>query len=758
MKYTCLVFGFLFSIQSFAQTGSLAVRCLNEQTGNSVQTLVEIKKDTIILAAESTDKHGRVRFSGLPVGMVELQIALSDGTVDLRQAFIQDGQLFQVVIEVEQGSLVNNEEESNDFVIGNQGEEIVITEDVVLSESRGLASVTRVPNVGSVNDISVLAGVQQINEMSVSSSTRANRLSGGMIALNLLTISRSDIQSLPMRSVNSIAGTVGGVYQNELSQDLYIRGSRADASAYYLDGVRVTDMYGIPKSTINSVTVYAGGVPANYGDLTGGVIAVETRSYDAPMGVYDSRAVANSYDDTPAYVPRPSLNLDRFASIYENDFQSTVVHPNSTFGVDVDRASWTYVKKRFSERALISRDAVRMEEMINAFKYKKIEVPENELMQIEIERSTCAWNEESQLVTIHLQARDMPSNAPRMSHNFVFLVDVSGSMGSSNKLELVKKGLISFVKTLEPTDRVAIVTYSGRVEILLGSILCEDKDSIIGRIDALYAEGGTDGAGGIQTAYAVAAENYDPELNNRIILCTDGDFNIGISNTGDLEKYIAQKRGSGIYLTALGFGMGNLRDDILESLADRGDGNHFYIGDMKECKRVLVDEVGNLINIARDVKLNVEFNPNLVTEYRLIGYENRMLKPKDFEDDTKDAGEIGYNHSVTAVYEIKLGDADRERTHFTRTRVTAGDGELAYVRLRYKSFEDTSSVERNFTLREDQEVLEGELVNLVASFGLLLRDSMFKGEMTAIKLKKIAKSFDPIGEDEEELKAMILSL
>ncbi|MGB0914556.1 MAG: YfbK domain-containing protein, partial [Crocinitomicaceae bacterium] len=224
--------------------------------------------------------------------------------------------------------------------------------------------------------------------------------------------------------------------------------------------------------------------------------------------------------------------------------------------------------------------------------------------------------------------------------------------------------------------------------------------------------------------------------------------------TGDLENYISKKRGKGIYLTALGFGMGNYKNDILETLADKGDGNHFYINNLNESKRVLVTEIGNLMNIARDVKLNVEFNPKEVLTYRLIGYENRLLKPRDFEDDTKDAGEIGYGHKVTAVYEITRGKSSKEKSHFTTTKIKGGE-DLAYVKLRYKSFEDSASVERQYALKKSQEKTKSELLNIVASFGLILRDSMFKGDMSPAKLKEMARTYNAVNEEEMELLQMI---
>jgi Ca-activated chloride channel family protein len=519
---------------------------------------------------------------------------------------------------------------------------------------------------------------------------------------------------------------------------------------------------------MGEVTIYTGGIPAKYGDVTGGVVTLETSRIPYALKSNYSpgpKRVKRQFVEPPvqAVIPPPVFvepekvfTIDRFMPIYENDFCSTISNPNSTFSIDVDRASWTYVQNQFKNKGTVARDAVKLEEMVNAFDYKTVKVPENELLHVEIERSDCAWNTASQIVTIHLKAQDLPKEKRRKAHNFVFLIDVSGSMQSYNKLQLLKEALVEFVQTLDENDRISIVTYAGRSAVVLEPTFCRNKELILTALNGLTSGGSTNGIGGIQMAYELAEQNYDPELNNRIILCTDGDFNVGISNPTELEDYIASKRGGGIYLTALGFGMGNYRNDVLETLADRGDGNHFYINGRRESKRVLIDEIGNLMNVARDVKLNVEFNPKLVTEYRLIGYENRLLKPQDFEDDTKDAGEIGYGHDVTAVYEIVLGKSETEKTSFTKTKATGANGsEVAIVKLRYKLFEDKTSVEREYSLSKEDKAEKNDLLNTVISFGLLMRNSSFSGEMTTGQLAQMAAALPANGEDVKELKEMI---
>lgn len=452
------------------------------------------------------------------------------------------------------------------------------------------------------------------------------------------------------------------------------------------------------------------------------------------------------------------FDADRFLPVYENDFLSTVGQPNSTFGLDVDQASWTYVRERLQNKQWVQRDAVKLEEMINAFHYKPVEVPEKEDFGVDLRRQSCPWNTEHQLVSIHLKAKDLPKDTPRKKHNLVLLIDVSGSMSDRNKLPLLIEGMKDFVKSLDEQDRVSIVTYAGRSGVALPPTSCDQKEVIIQALNGLSSGGSTNGIGGITEAYRLAEENFDAEKNNRIILATDGDFNVGISAEGDLENYIAQKRGKGIYLTALGFGMGNYKNSVLETLADRGDGNHFYINNRAECRKVLIDGVGNILNLARDVKLNVEFNPEYVKEYRLIGYENRLLRPQDFEDDTKDAGEIGYGHEVTAVYEIVPGEGEKEKNHFVTAKPQHNRKELAYVKLRYKPLEAQSSIERQYTLLNDAAISDDAKLQSVIALGLYLRNSVFKGQLDVQLLQDMGRKLSTSDKEEADLKNILLGI
>ncbi|MCH2229546.1 MAG: von Willebrand factor type A domain-containing protein [Crocinitomicaceae bacterium] len=749
----CFLFlvSLFFIVSTNAQKGGVFIKCLNELDGKPVSICMNVKEDRTIIRNQCSNELGVIRFENLPIGSNQFDLLFEGNHFDTQNIFIQPNQVYQLVLEVNVDYLIAHTSKGTSYQRSANG------------ESEALPSHTS-SSVSQNNQMNAIYSDGSMNFESVNVTSYKLPLinySGG----SATTLTREDITRLPSRNVSSIVGTIGGVQSSEDGNTINIRGSRSGATVYYVDGIRMRNEMAIPKAYIEEVKVYTGGIPANYGDATGGVISIQTHGIDgySEMNGLKSKRRRNKKRTTPStYVYQEpdyynSFDLDKFLPIYENDFLSSVVHPNSTFSIDVDRASWSYVKQRYKIGSRINRDAVKMEEMINAFSYKQVEVPQNELMHVDVQYSDCPWNDTTELVAIHLKATDMPENVERKPHNFVFLIDVSGSMQSEDKLGLLKQGLTEFVQTLNAKDRVSIVTYAGSSGVVLKPTLCKDKSAILNALDELEAGGSTNGIGGIQTAYELAEGNYNPELNNRIILCTDGDFNVGISSNGDLENYISKKRGKGIYLTALGFGMGNYKNDILETLADKGDGNHFYINDMAESKRVLVLEIGNLMNIARDVKLNVEFNPKEVLNYRLIGYENRLLKPKDFEDDTKDAGEIGYGHKVTAIYEITRGKSSKEKTHFTTTKVRGGE-DLVFVKLRYKSFEDSSSVERKYALKKSHEKTKNELLNIVASFGLILRDSMFKGNMTPAKLKEMAAAYEAKNEDEKQLKDMILQL
>lgn len=433
------------------------------------------------------------------------------------------------------------------------------------------------------------------------------------------------------------------------------------------------------------------------------------------------------------------FNTEEYNSIKENSYMSVVANPLSTFSVDVDTASYTTLRNMLNDGYdNIPEDAIRIEEMINYFSYDYAEPKEGEPFSVNTALSDCPWNEDTQLMMIGLKAEeiDMEDRAPM---NLVFLIDVSGSMDSPDKLPLVQKSFAMLTENLTAQDRISIVTYAGADKVVLEGADGNDKQKVLAAIDSLFARGSTAGAAGINTAYDIAEKYFISGGNNRIILATDGDLNVGISSEAELTSLVEEKRESGVFLSVLGFGTGNYKDNKMEALADNGNGNYSYIDSELEARRVLVEEMGGtLVTVAKDVKIQVEFNPAYIKGYRLIGYENRMLAAEDFEDDTKDAGEIGAGHRVTALYEIIPVDSEME---LNADELKYGDGaageengELMTVSLRYKEpdgdtsklleypvAEETYSAEMNENLR---------FAAAVASFGLVLRDSEYKGTAT----------------------------
>ncbi|MFA7492652.1 MAG: von Willebrand factor type A domain-containing protein, partial [Proteiniphilum sp.] len=345
-------------------------------------------------------------------------------------------------------------------------------------------------------------------------------------------------------------------------------------------------------------------------------------------------------------------DTEEYGTFKENRFFPVEKQPLSTFSLDVDVASYGNIRRMINQGKMPPQEAVRIEEMINYFSYNYVQPTDGHPIRIMTETTLCPWNKKHQLLRIGVKAKEIPSEELSAS-NFVFLIDVSGSMYDANKLPLVKSSMKLLVNNLRPQDRVAIVTYAGAAGEALPSTSGADKQKIIDALESLYARGSTAGGEGIQLAYKIAEKNFMKEGNNRVILCTDGDFNVGVSSNEGLETLIESKRKSGIFLTVLGYGMGNYKDSKLQTLAEKGNGNHAYIDNLQEANRIIVNEFGSTMHtIAKDVKIQVEFNPALVNAYRLIGYESRLLEDEDFNDDLKDAGELGPGHTVTALYEI----------------------------------------------------------------------------------------------------------
>ncbi len=444
-------------------------------------------------------------------------------------------------------------------------------------------------------------------------------------------------------------------------------------------------------------------------------------------------------------------NTEEYSKITESTFFDVIKTPLSTFAADVDAASYANARRFIMQDQLPYKDAVRTEEFINYFSYD-YKLPEKKHpLSINLEYSDCPWNKDHKLIHIGLKGKTLPKEEQKPS-NLVFLIDVSGSMNSPKKLPLLQRAFKLLVEQLNPKDKIAIVVYASSTGLVLPATPGSEKKRIVEILDKLEAGGSTAGGAGIQLAYKIAKENYIKRGNNRVILATDGDFNVGISSTSELVRFIEEKRDEGFFLTVLGFGMGNYKDNRLQELADRGNGNHAYIDNILEAKKVLVNEItSTLFTIAKDVKIQVEFNPTKIKSYRLLGYENRELEDKDFEDDTKDAGEIGAGHTVTALYEViesKGQDSeDKYELKYQETNVKPDaqkSDEVLTVKIRYKEPDGEKS-------REISEVLVGSPINLekssnnfrfsaaVAEFAMILRDSEFKGNSNIESVLKLAE-------------------
>ncbi len=511
----------------------------------------------------------------------------------------------------------------------------------------------------------------------------------------------------------------------------------------------------------------------------------------------EGSAMADSYSDTivngayasdEAYIDsyeaeqlpgNPEFNTNEYDDFEENSWLSVKTAPLSTFAADVDTASYSNIRSNIVNGYEVPASSVRIEEMINYFHYDYEEPKSGEKFAVYTEYADCPWNEDTKLALISLNTEDIDfSEAP--DSNLVFLIDTSGSMFDENKLPLVQKSLCMLTENLTAKDRVSIVTYAGSDTVVLEGAKGDDYYTISSAIEGLEAYGSTNGSAGIKTAYDIAEEYYIKGGNNRVILCTDGDLNVGVTSEGELEKLISKEKESGVFLSVLGFGYGNYKDNKLETLADKGNGNYAYIDSVFEAKRALVDEMGaNMVTVAKDVKLQVEFNPENVKGYRLIGYENRTMAAEDFSDDTKDGGEMGAGHTVTAIYEIALSDSEFEinepdlKYDNTETEndvnhpvdiedstaeiqtdapedselmICGGglDAELFTVNVRYKEPEEDESKLNSYVCTVDNYNAKGSdnlrWAAAVASYGMYLKDSEYMGTTDKKLVLNLAKS------------------
>lgn len=477
------------------------------------------------------------------------------------------------------------------------------------------------------------------------------------------------------------------------------------------------------------------------------------------MGVYAAPAAG--------YMP-PVFNTEEYGHNYDNSYQDVAKMPLSTFSIDVDTAAYSNVRRHINGGGLPPADAVRTEELINYFTYDYPQPSGEHPFSVTTEVQTCPWQPQHKLVMLNLQGKnisadDMPPG------NLVFLIDVSGSMGQPNKLPLLKTAFKMLVKQLRAQDNVAIVVYAGSAGVILEPTPGSEKETIINAIDKLEAGGSTAGGEGIGLAYKLAKEHFIPSGNNRVILATDGDFNVGVTSEGALTRLIEERRDDGIFLSVLGFGMGNIKDNKMELLADKGNGNYAYIDNAMEAKKVVVGQLaGTLYTIAKDVKFQVEFNPAKVKYYRLVGYENRVLENRDFNDDRKDAGDMGAGHAVTAFYEIIPAGSDESAGStdplLYQQSVLVPSDDLLQVKIRYKKPEEDESI------LFAQNIGAGEVYGnpsenfrfaaAVAEYALLLRNSEYKGQASyghVLDVAKSAKGADPEGYRAEFIKLVEIS-
>ena len=496
-------------------------------------------------------------------------------------------------------------------------------------------------------------------------------------------------------------------------------------------------------------------------------------------------AAVEAEADSPA-VPDVVHNTEAYDHVVDNAFQTVAQEPLSTFSIDVDTASYANIRRFLTGGQMPPPGAVRIEEMINYFTYDYPQ-PEGGLpFSVNVEIAECPWQTKHRLVRIGLKGREIAADKRPVS-NLVFLLDVSGSMQDPNKLPLLQQGLKLLVDQLTENDRVAMVVYAGASGLALPSTTADHKQTIVSAIDRLHAGGSTNGAAGIELAYQIAAQHFVNKGTNRVILCTDGDFNVGVSSQDQLVRLIEEKAQSGVFLSVLGFGMGNYKDSTLEKLADKGNGNYAYIDTLSEARKVLVEQMqGTLITIAKDVKIQVEFNPARASAYRLIGYENRLLAKQDFNDDKKDAGEIGAGHTVTALYEVvpagtSIAVASVDPLKYQPKAVPVENGsvnasaesgadpvaavefsdELLTLKLRHKPADGDESHLQEFPIvDQDRKFAEAPSdfawAANVAAFGMLLRDSPHKGTATLPAVLEIAQSNQ--GPDRSEYRAEFIRL
>ncbi|REC62429.1 VWA domain-containing protein [Chryseobacterium pennae] len=616
-----------------------------------------------------------------------------------------------------------------------------------------------------IEEIVVTAlGIKRI-EKSVSSSntittTTLNGLPQSMVYSSLqgtvqgLQITASGSGSVRNQGDNIMNNNSVG-YLNE--NKIMIRGissvTAENKALYVINGVVAEEevFKSLDPNKIESMNVLKGNsAVAMYGNkAANGVIVVTTKSLSGKEK-RKLKKLQKEIDKQKQISPVTHYD-ESYDAFVENPFELTHSQPLSTFSIDVDNASYSNVRRMVNNGQVVDKNAVRIEEMVNYFKYDYPQPKNGEPFSINTEYNDSPWNPKHKLLRIGLQGKNIPMDQLPAS-NLVFLIDVSGSMDAENKLPLLKSSFKVLLNQLRPVDKVGIVVYAGNAGMVLPPTSAFEKDKIIEALDHLQAGGSTAGGAGIELAYKLAQENFVKEGNNRVIIATDGDFNVGISSTSDLKTLIEDKRKSGVFLTCLGFGMGNYKDNTLETLADKGNGNYAYIDNMQEANKFLGKEfAGSMYAIAKDVKIQIEFNPEYVKSYRLIGYENRKLKNEDFVNDKIDAGELGSGHTVTALYEIIPADVKSDfipkenDLKYTKSRSSKEFGdELATIKFRYKrpdgdTSREISQIVKNVDDRISSASPDFKFASSVAWFGLVVRNSGLITKKDLSDIENLAK-------------------
>lgn len=603
------------------------------------------------------------------------------------------------------------------------------------------------------------------------------------------TVTSTSVSNLPPQpaAYSSLQGTVQGIQINGAgnqgvnvalgyinNNQLVIRGAasiKSENKALYVVNGMVTkdeDFRKLDPNTIASMNVLKGNsATAIYGSkASNGVIIITTKE----LSRREKKKAKKLQDkiNKQQQISPVTQNNESYDAFVENPFELTSRQPLSTFSIDVDNAAYSNVRRMINNGQAVDKNSVRIEEMVNYFKYDYPQPKNGDPFSINTEYSDSPWNPKHKLLKIGLQGKNIPMDKLPTS-NFVFLIDVSGSMDEDNKLPLLKSSFKVLLNKLRPKDKIGIVVYAGSAGMVLPPTSAGEKDKIIEALDRLQAGGSTAGGAGIELAYKLAQENFVKDGNNRVIIATDGDFNVGMSSTSDLKTLIEDKRKSGVFLTCLGFGMGNYKDNTLETLADKGNGNYAYIDNMQEAHKFLGKEfAGSMYAIAKDVKIQIEFNPEYVKSYRLIGYENRKLKNEDFANDKIDAGELGSGHTVTALYEVIPADVQSDfapkesNLKYTKNTSSKGIGdELATIKFRYKkpdgdTSREISQVVKNTDSRISSASQDFKFASSVAWFGLVLRKSELITKKDLSDIENLAKQSK--SKDEEGYRAEFIRL